>query len=334
MGSKGKKNKRRINLKRIAAFISYQLIFLLITTPFWVFKGPFKNVKDTVVGSIMATRHQYLATIFLSKGEVDSIISKSNVETDSSKQDTSQIHIKADDSVNISRYDLHTSRFDGYILEISNPKKVKVGMTKRLGKIGERTSEIAEDNNAVAAINGGAFKDVSSDGKQFAGTGAFPGGIVMSNGNVLFNDVKDGKPIDITGFTKDGVLVIGKYAKNEVEKMNITEALSFGAINSYLIINGKPQLEDDGGQGLNPRTAIGQKEDGTVIFLVADGRGVVKNGASLKEIQDIMLNMGAWNAANLDGGSSSTMYYNGSVINSPSNWDGERTVATAFYVEK
>ncbi|MDP4087819.1 MAG: phosphodiester glycosidase family protein [Bacillota bacterium] len=326
--------KKKLSFKKFILFFLFQIVFLLITTPFWIFKGPFKNVKDTMVESIMATRHKYLATIFLSQSEVDSIISKSisNAKTDS--QDTTQIKVSDNGDVNISRFDIHTARFDGYILEINNPKSVKVGMTQKLGKVGQTTSEIAEENNAVAAINGGAFRDSSNDGKIYEGTGAFPGGIVLSDGKLLFSDAKDDELVDVTGFTKDGILVVGKYTYNQLKKMDVTEALSFGGVNSTLIVNGKPQIQDDGGQGLNPRTAIGQKENGTVIMLVIDGRGLVKNGATLREIQDIMLKMGAWNAANLDGGSSTTMYYNGSVINNPSNWDGERTVATAFYVEK
>lgn len=334
MKKQGKRVKKKSRLKKFISFLLFQIIFLAITTPFWIFKGPFKNVRDTVVGSIMATRHKYLATLFLSQSEVDSIISKSVSSTDTDTQDTTQIKVVNNEGTDVSRFDLHTPRFDGYILEINNPKRVKVGMTQKLGKVGQRTSEIAEENNAVAAINGGAFKDASSDGKLYEGTGAFPGGIVLSDGKLLYSDAKDNESVDITGFTSDGILVTGRYSYNQIKKMNITEALSFGGVNSNLILNGKPQLHDDGGQGLNPRTAIGQKKDGTVIMLVIDGRGLVKNGASLKEVQDIMLKMGAWNAANLDGGSSSTMYYDGSVINNPSNWDGERTVATVFYVQK
>jgi len=90
----------------------------------------------------------------------------------------------------------------------------------------------------------------------------------------------------------------------------------------------------DGGWGSTSRTAIGQRKDGTVIFLVIDGtfiRGLT--GATLKDVQNIMLDYGAVNAANLDGGSSTTLYYKGKVINNPINPLGERMVPTIFYAK-
>lgn len=109
--------------------------------------------------------------------------------------------------------------------------------------------------------------------------------------------------------------------------MGVVEALSF---RNTLIINGKPIPYNE---GINPRTAIGQKQDGTIVLLVIDGRRGIKQGATLEEVENILLQRGVVNASNLDGGSSSTMYYKGKVINRPCNWDGERTVATSIYVE-
>ena len=86
----------------------------------------------------------------------------------------------------------------------------------------------------------------------------------------------------------------------------------------------------DGGWGVGPRTAIGQRKDGTVLFLVIDGRQPGYSvGATLRDIQNIMYEEGAVIAANLDGGSSSTLYYNGKVINKPADLLGERMIPTA-----
>jgi exopolysaccharide biosynthesis protein len=101
-----------------------------------------------------------------------------------------------------------------------------------------------------------------------------------------------------------------------------------------IVINGIRQVKNKMEDGLNPRTAVGQKQDGTIILLVIDGRKITSPGASLYDVQEIMMERGAVNAGALDGGYSSTMYYKGNVINSPNAWDGERTVATAFYVEQ
>jgi exopolysaccharide biosynthesis protein len=134
--------------------------------------------------------------------------------------------------------------------------------------------------------------------------------------------------VNVTAFTKDGKLIVGDHTLNDLKKENVVEAVSF---RDSLIINGKTVAVQD--EGLNPRTAIGQKSDGTVIMIVIDGRSGLKPGASLKELQTLLLQEGAVNASNLDGGSSSTMYFNGEVINNPCDWNGERNVATALYVK-
>ena len=116
----------------------------------------------------------------------------------------------------------------------------------------------------------------------------------------------------------------------QLKKLGIKEGVSFGP---PLIVNGKPTIKKgDGGWGIAPRTAIGQKETGEVLLLVIDGRSLESLGATLRDVQDILLEYGAVNAANLDGGSSATMYFNGKVINKPSDKLGERTVPTAFIV--
>ncbi len=82
-----------------------------------------------------------------------------------------------------------------------------------------------------------------------------------------------------------------------------------------------------------PRTAIGQREDGAILMLVIDGRQASSLGATLKDVQDIMLQYDAYTATNLDGGSSTTMYHEGEVINNPANSLGERSVPSILYVE-
>lgn len=328
-------NKRKKRRKRIVACLIYQLIFLIITTPLWIFYGPFKNVKETMVDTAMTTfKAQRIATLFLSKDKINSIM-KDAVSSSNDKMDPNEINVKySSDSIEIN--DIHTSKFDGYMLIVKNPKSVKVGVTQKLKIEGQRTSTIAEENGAAAAINGGGFTDRSPDGKQlWTGTGAFPDGIVITDGKVKYSSSSYDTPVSATAFTKDGVMIIGNYSVNELKKMGVTEALSFNQANSRLIINGKAQIKGNGGMGLQPRTAIAQKKDGTVLMLVIDGRQFtkLKMGASLKDIQDIFLNYGAWNASNLDGGSSSTMYYGGEVVNNPSDPLGERSVATIVYVK-
>jgi exopolysaccharide biosynthesis protein len=325
-------NKRkRLSIKTIIAFLIYALIVAAVTTPVVVFYGPFQNVKRTIVGTAMATfTHQYIATTFLSKDEIDKILKSSQTgETTSAEaENLNEVKIAHTGDKGIDRYDIPNKKFDGYILEISDPTRLKIGYTKRIGEVGQRTSEIAEENGAVAAINGGGFTDRSANGKLWAGTGAYPEGLVISDGKVVYSDVKANEKVNITAFTADGTLIVGDHTLNDLKKRNVVEAVSF---RNSLIINGKTVAVQD--EGLNPRTAIGQKSDGTIIMLVIDGRTGLKPGATLKEVQNILLQQGAVNASNLDGGSSSTMYFNGEVINNPCDWNGERTVATALYVK-
>ncbi len=218
----------------------------------------------------------------------------------------------------IIRKDINEKRFTGYLLEIKDPKRIKVGYSKQLGREGETTSNIAKDNKAIAAINGGLFEDK---------LGAVPYNIIMSEGKLLSND-SSGKD-SVVGLTKEGNLIVGNHSTEELKELEVTEAIS--SI-STCIINGVGQISSDSQGGVNPRTAIGQKKDGTILLLVIDGRQIDKVGATLKEVQDIMLENGAVSAANLDGGSSSTMYYNGAVLNKPCNASGERKIASIVYV--
>ncbi|NEZ46876.1 exopolysaccharide biosynthesis protein [Clostridium niameyense] len=324
---KNKKKNKKSFLKRLMFFILYEFVIGIVFTILLVFYGPFDGVRNTIVGTAMATyKHQYIATTFLSEEKINKILNKGNSKP-AMAEDTSGINIQNTGKNSIERYDISNAKFDGYIIEIKNPKKVKIGFTQYLGKMGERTSQIAKRNRAIAAVNGGGFRDVSSDGKLWTGTGAYPEGLVISKGKVIYNDFKRGEKANVTAFTKDGLLIVGNHTVEELLSQGVVEALSF---RNTLIVNGQPIHYNE---GINPRTAVGQKKDGTIVFLVIDGRRGIKQGATLDDVENILLQRGVVNASNLDGGSSSTMYYNGKVINRPCNWDGERTVATVLYVE-
>ena len=311
------------------------LIFLVITTPLVFFFGPYDNTRKTVISTVLATRHAYLINDLIPQATLDKMLGIDDTQgSEEVSQDMKKINVKYKVGNEINRYDIHTQRFDGYVLEIKNPLKVKVAMTKYLGKMGQKTSEMAEDNNAVAAINGGSFVDKSSDGTLYAGTGSEPGGFVISQGKVVYpkSGANENNVENVIAFTKSGQLIVGDHTLAQLKKMDVQEAMCFRKPN--IIINGVRQIKNKMEDGLNPRTAVGQKEDGTVIFLVIDGRKITSPGASLYDVQEIMMNRGAVNAGALDGGYSSTMYYKGDLINSPNAWDGERSVATAFYVEE
>jgi len=244
--------------------------------------------------------------------------SSKTVVLDASELKPKMVTIAKAEDTGIKRYDINTNRFTGFLFEIKDPKRIKVGYSKSLGRKGETTSNIAKDNKAIIAINGGGFRDEAA---------AIPEGIIMSKGDLIFTDNKKVKT-SVMAINKNGVLIVGKYSLEDLKSLEVTEAISFGPC---IVVNGVGQISGDGGQGVSPRTAIGQKKDGTIILLVIDGRQGLKVGATLKEVQNIMLEQDVWNATNLDGGKSSTMYYNNSLINEPYD-SGERAVASIVYV--
>lgn len=339
-------SKNKLNPLEILKGILYIFIFLAITTPLIFLFGPYDKTRRVLLSTVLATRHAYLVNDLIPKATLDKMIGEEEPivdETDQTQdenveeieQDIDKVKVKYTTGNDIVRYDIKDNpRFYAYILEIKNPTKIKVAMTKYLGKTGQKTSEMAEDNDAIAAINGGSFVDVSSDGIVYAGTGGEPGGFVISGGEVVYpkSGADESQVENVIAFTENGTLIVGDHSLAELKKLNVQEAMCFRKPN--ILINGVRQIKNKASEGYNPRTAVGQKEDGTVIFLVIDGRKISSPGATLYDVQEIMKSRGAVNAGALDGGYSSTMYYDGEVINSPNAWNGERTVATAFYVEQ
>lgn len=240
------------------------------------------------------------------------------------KEDSDNISKSEKVSSDITVLDVEGRGFKGKMLIIPDPKKIAVGYDLEISKT---TSEIAKDNKAVSAVNAGGFGSNKSDESDLK-----PSGIIVHQGKVIYNELKDENiKQEIVGFTEDGKLIVGSHSLIQLKKYGVREAVSFGP---PLIVNGNPTIkEGDGGWGIAPRTAIGQKEDGTVLFLVIDGRSINYSlGGTLLDVQNILLKQGAVNASNLDGGSSSTMFLNGKVINKPSDSKGERLVPSIFMV--
>ena len=222
----------------------------------------------------------------------------------------------------IDMHEIDNAHVKGYVILVYNPLSVKIGYSRNWEHGGEKTSEIAKNSNAIAAINGGGFSCGDNNLK--------PMGVVIHEGEVIYNEFNEDVKQDIVGFTKDGMLIVGKHSVKALKKINIQEAVTFGP---PLIVNGREvDIKGDGGWGIAPRTAIGQREDGTVILMTLKGRNIKTVGATLKDIQQEMLRLGAVNASNLDGGNSTTMFYDGEVINKKKT--KEIKVPTAIIVER
>jgi len=324
--------KKKHWLRNLRFYLIFGLLFTLVTSPLILFYGPFNNVKKTIVGAAMTTlRHQWIAKAFLSDAQIKNILSEDTAQSVQQGNDKLIKFINAHDNT-IERYNISNGiKFTGYVLIIKDPTRVKVGYSSKLGTEGELTSQIAQDNGAVAAINAGGFSDSSSGNAKWTGTGGKPTGLIVSNGVIKFNDVKNSdRKFDVTAITKKAQLLVGPHSLNDLKMLGVTDAVSFGPA---LVVNGQGTIKSgDGGWGIAPRSAIGQRSDGAIILLAIDGRTTKSLGASLKDVQNIMIQYGAFNASNLDGGSSTTMYNDGSIINNTCDALGERAVPSAFVV--
>lgn len=328
--TKKKKGKGKRVIKTIALFLIFQIIYVPLLTIALVYYGPFTNTRDMIVTTAMTTMtHQYFATWFLSKEKIDEILAKNrpqeNIEDQSLSAITVGTGISAEDINGIELKDISNGSYTGKLLIINDPSRVKLVSSPRLGTSGATTSQIIEEFDAVAGINAGGFQD------DALGTGGKPAGLVIEDGKLRTTNT--GASYSLVGMDNNNKMVVSNsmtYAK--CQELNLRCAVSFGPV---IIINGNPTIRSGtGGWGLQPRTAIAQRQDGAILMLVIDGRQKGSLGATLRQVQDILLENGAYNAFNLDGGASTTMVYNGNVVNSPSDILGERYVPNAFIVTK
>lgn len=216
--------------------------------------------------------------------------------------------------------DIAQGNFKGKLMVVSDPSKITVGVTPFLGDVGAPLSGIVQAAGAAGGVNAGSIEG-------YNGTGGNPEGIVIADGKTVYQ--QEGKTsFQVTGFGGDNKLVVSAGATfSQIGAMNLRCAVSAGPV---LIADGKAAAVTD--DSVDPRTAIGQTQDGTVLLLVIDGRQQGNAGADLKSVQQILLQNGASVAVALDGGSSTTMNYLGKTLNSPCNISGERYIATAFLV--
>jgi len=308
----------------ILAFIGFNLIFASILAPFIVFWGPFQALKIMAVGAVASSRHPQVVQAFLSDAEIERIRNLNADQGIGAGQVIGRTKVISDTSTGITIEDIKGSSFKGKVMLIKDPKRVKLAVTKEIGVTGERVSDLVKDMGAIAGINAGGFYD-----KNGKGNGAFPDGLTMHEGQLVHNNVED-KAVNIVGFNDKGKLVLGKMTAKELEEKNMREVVTF---EPYLIVEGEPVVKGYGGQGVAPLTGIGQMADGTVIFVVIDGRQPTWSiGATLRDLMHVFEDYHAVNAANLDGGSSSELVYNGKVMNRLWNIFGERYIPTAFVV--
>ena len=213
---KRKRTSKKFSWGLMVGFILFELVFTIVTAPFVLLYGPFENAKSRFVGTAMGSmNYQWLATTFLSDEKISEIIGdKQSDENNVENTDGSLINIPKVKDNNITYATLDkNNNFTGHVLIINNPTRVKVGYTSKLNYAnpeGETTSQIAMNNGAVAAVNGGAFTD-EADTAQWTANGGTPSGVIISEGKIVYDDTA-GKELGTVGITAEGKLVAGRFS--------------------------------------------------------------------------------------------------------------------------
>ncbi len=321
----------------IIAFFTTTLIciVLILLGLIWVLeRGPSPTVTGMFCRSVRETSAiRWVSEIFLSDEELSAYKSISTEEVLTEAVNTSLIHISessgnasTDNSVQV--VDIAEGTAKGKLLIVRNPKQVILGTSDAfVQQPGLLLTDMVAKYNGIAGINAGGFNDENG-----SGNGGVPQGLVISDGELLWGDAVT--PYQLVGLDKDGILHVGSMTGQSALEQGIQGAVSFvthDGLASSLIINGDVQYQNLG-SGVNPRTAIGQRKDGAILLLVLDGRSINTLGATMMDVVNIMLEYGAVNAGNLDGGSSSVMVYHGEIINHCSSVTGPRRIPTGFIV--
>ena len=328
--------------KIIIILISFFITFLL--GGLFLLYGPFDKVRTWLITTAMTTmNHQYLATFFYSDDTIREVMTKNRLiesgeNTNTLLIDTNKINTKVykdkyekeilehDSDEEYKMIEIKGDGYSGYLVAVYDPAKIRLVTSKNLGTSGEYLIDMAKREGASVAINGGGFVDDTT-----LNSGGVPDGILIKDGKIL-NSSRYSKGIGgVIGFTKDNKLFLGKVSAEEAISLGVRDAVEFGP---FLIVNGEAsKVVGNGGYGLHPRTVIGQRKDGVVLFLVIDGRRVDCIGADMDDLIEIMERYGAYNAANLDGGNSSALIINNKLINHPINWSQQeetRPIANGF----
>ena len=301
----------------LVVFLAVSGLMLVLNT---IFKGPSPAARRILTMSLLEpSATKWIPGLFLDDETLASIRAGGGTALKETVSDTTAVVIRPDasgskewdaypDGIRIESVEGDT--FNAHVMIIRDPSRVYLGVSNKEGFSrdvpGKRINQVMEEEGVSAAINAGAFYD---NGKATAAVGSTPEGLVYSEGKCVWTQ---GAPPNnlkgFAGFTHDNVLVVHQenITQAQAEELNIRDGCCFGPV---LIMNGEVNTEAYSVSGWNPRTAIGQRADGAVIFVCIDGRQAGSVGGTYADVINIMQEYGAINACNMDGGSSTVMMY-------------------------
>lgn len=311
---------RRTLLVLVTAILMVFLALVLVLN--LIFNGPSPSARNVLTMSLIeASATKWIPALFIGEETVAQIRADRGTALEDEVTDTSAIVIKSDglsadtdewadypDGIRIEKVTGDT--YNAYVMIVRDPSRVYLGISTQEGFSmsipGKRLTAAIEEEGAIAAVNGGAFNDDSTSGSH---VGSQPLGLTYSRGSCVWTAGKPTETKGFAGFNEDDILVVHteNITKAQAEELNIRDGCCFGPV---LLMNGEVNMEAyNNVSGLNPRTAIGQRADGAVIFVCIDGRQTSSMGGEYADIIDIMVEYGAVNACNMDGGSSTVMMY-------------------------
>ena len=288
-----------------------------------IFNGPSPAARDILTMTLLEpSGTKWIPGLFMDAQTLDSIRARDDSNLKDEFSNTSEIVINKDTAISAGvdewanypdgiRFESHSGdTYNAHIMIVRDPSKVYLGTSTENFSTsipGTRIDDQIETDGAIAGVNAGAFFD---NGTSDPSVGSVPEGLVYSKGVCKWTTGSPPNGIKgFAGFNKDNILVVAQdnLSKAQAEELNIRDGCCFGPV---LIMNGEINQEAyNSNSGWNPRTAIGQRKDGAVVFVCIDGRQAGSAGGTYKDVIDIMIEYGVVNACNMDGGSSSIMVY-------------------------
>lgn len=343
---KGKDSKVKKKKGLLIAVIICILLDLGASLCLFFAYGPVSYFRELLITTAMTTQsHKFLARFIYDEKTINKVIN-SNYVVDL-KENTNVEDIKIGNFDGVEEYDsiydeqilkrnpddvykmipLEGKGYKGYLVAVYDPSRISLVASKYYGTWGQYLEQIAKQHGSKVAINASGFDDTNEVGNGAKATGVFIKDKKVIEGNPYAN-------VRLIGFTDNHVLTLMNATAIDAINSGVRDAVEFGP---FLIVNGKPaEIKGNGGWGISARTAIAQRKDGIVLFLVIDGRQPgYSMGTDMKEITKIFLRYKAYNAANLDGGASSSLNLEGKLISKPCavSPKGERPVPNAWIVK-
>jgi len=328
-----KKTKGRRIFRLLSLLFSCSMLVGLLALGWLFLTASGESFRYLMADTLITTQHRHWAKYIIGQEELDKRVAEyqKKFEEMGDERDTHTITKPgAGDTEEVKKplveiEEISGKGYKGFVMTVNDPTKLRLGVPSKRGR-GERVRHMVERTGAVAGVNGGGFADPNWQGNGFQ-----PIGVVISQGKVYYSDLGKKKSTQIVGIDKDGKMIAGRYGLQEMLDMGVKEAVTF---QPRIIVNGKGLIKGAAdGWGIAPRSAMGQREDGSILFVIIDGRSKDSIGANLYDVQQIMLERGAVIAANLDGGSSTILVKDGDILNNPSSKSGEgRYLPSAWLV--